>query len=97
MFPVDVAVVFVRRWRRVMRRTILTALITCLAVGTAAAQSCDSQAVSASGKPLHGAAKMCFVKKCKRDTCASEAVSVQGKPLRGAAKNSFMAKCMRTA
>ena len=40
-----------------MRRIILTALITCLAVGTAAAQSCDSQAVSANGKPLHGAAK----------------------------------------
>ena len=26
-----------------MRRIILTALISCLAVGTAAAQSCDSQ------------------------------------------------------
>jgi hypothetical protein len=30
-----------------MRRIILTVLITCFAVGTAAAQSCDSQAVSA--------------------------------------------------
>ena len=49
-----------------MRHVILTALITCLAVGTAAAQSCDSKAVSATGKPLHGAAKMSFVKKCKR-------------------------------
>jgi hypothetical protein len=87
----------VRRWGRVMRRIILTALITCLAVGTAAAQSCDSQAVSASGKPLHGAAKMSFVKKCKRDACGSKAVSAEGKPLHGAAKKSFMAKCMRTA
>jgi hypothetical protein len=84
-------------WRRLMRRIILTALITCLAVGTAAAQSCDSKAVSANGKPLHGAAKMSFVKKCKRDACASKAVSAEGKPLHGAAKNSFMAKCMRTA
>ena len=42
-----------------MRHVILTALITCLAVGTAAAQSCDSQAVSANGKPLHGAATLC--------------------------------------
>ena len=46
---------------------------------------------------LHGAAKMSFVKKCKRDTCGSKAVSADGKPLHGAAKNSFMAKCMRTA
>jgi hypothetical protein len=80
-----------------MRRIIVAALITCFAVGTAAAQSCDSQAVSAGGKPLHGAAKMSFVRKCKRDACGSKAVSADGKPLHGAAKNSFMAKCMRTA
>ena len=65
-----------------MKRII--ALITCLAVGTAAAQSCDSQAVSANGKPLHGAAKMSFVKKCKRDACGSKAVSADGKPLHAA-------------
>jgi hypothetical protein len=63
-----------------MRHIILTALITCLAVGTAAAQSCDSKAVSANGKPLHGAAKMSFVKKCKRDACGSQAVGANGKP-----------------
>ena len=45
-----------------MRPIILAVLITCLAVGTAAAQSCDSQAVSANAKPLHGAAKMSFVR-----------------------------------
>ena len=59
--------------------------------------SCDSKAVSAKGKPLHGAAKMSFVRKCKRDACGSKAVSAEGKPLHGAAKNSFMAKCMRAA
>jgi hypothetical protein len=80
-----------------MRRLILAALITCFAVGTAAAQSCDSKAVGAHGKPLHGAAKMSFVRKCKRDTCASKAVSAEGKPLYGAAKRSFMAKCERGA
>jgi succinate dehydrogenase/fumarate reductase-like Fe-S protein len=80
-----------------MRRIILAVLVTCFVVSTAAAQSCDSQAVSAGGKPLHGAAKMSFVKKCKRDACGSKAVSADGKPLHGAAKNSFMAKCMRTA
>jgi hypothetical protein len=80
-----------------MRRIIVAALITCFAAGTAAAQSCDSNAVSANGKPLHGAAKMSFVRKCKRDICGSKAVSADGKPLHGAAKNSFMGKCMRTA
>ena len=80
-----------------MRRIVLAALITCFAAGSAAAQSCESQAVSAAGKPLHGAAKTSFVKKCKRDACTSKAVSAEGKPLHGAAKNSFMAKCMRAA
>ena len=56
-----------------------------------------TKAVSANGKPLHGAAKMSFVRKCKRDACGSKAVSAEGKPLHGAAKNSFMKKCMRTA
>jgi hypothetical protein len=79
------------------RRIIVTALITCLTVGTAAAQSCDSRAVGANGKPLHSAAKMSFVRKCKRDTCAGKAVSAEGKPLYGAAKRSFMAKCERGA
>jgi hypothetical protein len=78
-----------------MRRLILAALITCFAVGTAAAQSCDSKAVGAHGKPLQRAAKMSFVRRCKRDTCASKAVSAEGKPLYGAAKRSFMAKCER--
>ena len=86
-----------RMKEEMMKRIILTALITCLAVGTASAQSCDSKAVSASGKPLHGAAKMSFVKKCKRDACQGKAMSADGKPLHGAAKNSFMAKCMRSA
>jgi hypothetical protein len=66
-------------------------------IGTAMAQSCESKAVSAEGKPLHGAAKNNFVKKCKKDACESKAVSTEGKPLHGAAKNSFMAKCKRDA
>jgi hypothetical protein len=80
-----------------MKSIIIVALITCFAIGTAAAQSCDSNAVGANGKPLHGAAKMSFVRKCKRDTCAGKAVSAEGKPLYGAAKRSFMAKCERGA
>ena len=80
-----------------MKRIIFAVLITCFAVARAAAQSCDNKTLSANGKPLHGAAKMSFVKKCKRDACGSQAVGANDKPLHGAAKNSFMKKCMRTA
>jgi hypothetical protein len=55
--------------------------------------TCESQAVGKDGKPLAGAAKTAFIKKCKRDACAPKAVSADGKPLAGAAKNSFMKKC----
>ncbi|HET7382511.1 MAG TPA: hypothetical protein VFJ59_08000 [Pseudolabrys sp.] len=80
-----------------MKRIILAALITSFAIGTAMAQSCESRAVSSDGKPLHGAAKTSFVKKCKKDACESKAVSSEGKPLYGAAKNSFMAKCKKAS
>jgi len=80
-----------------MTRVILVALITSCVIGTAMAQSCESKAVSAEGKPLHGAAKTSFVKKCKKDACEGKAVSNEGKPLYGAAKNSFMAKCRKAA
>jgi hypothetical protein len=75
----------------------LATLIVFFPISAAMAQSCESQAVSATGKPLHGAAKNSFVKKCKKDACEPKAVSAEGKPLRGAAKNSFMAKCKRDA
>ena len=76
---------------------ILSALITSCVIGTAMAQSCESKAVSAEGKPLHGAAKTSFVRKCKQDACESKAISAEGKPFHGAAKNSFMAKCKKSA
>jgi hypothetical protein len=80
-----------------MRRVILVALITSCVIGTAMAQSCESKAISAEGKPLHGAAKTSFVRKCKQDACEGKAISAEGKPLHGAAKNSFMAKCRKSA
>lgn len=80
-----------------MKRVIFAALITSFAISTAMAQSCESRAVSSDGKPLHGAAKTSFVKKCKKDACESKAVSSEGKPLYGAAKNSFMAKCKKAS
>jgi hypothetical protein len=81
-----------------MIRLILAVLLIASAVGSAAAQApgtCESRAVSEAGKPLAGAAKNSFIKKCKRDACAPKAVGSDGKPLKGAAKNSFMAKCVR--
>jgi len=80
-----------------MTRVLLVALISSCLIGSAIAQSCESKAVSAEGKPLHGAAKMSFIRKCKQDACESKAISADGKPLHGAAKNSFMAKCKRSA
>jgi hypothetical protein len=76
-----------------MRRILLAALIATFSVGSAFAQSCESKAVSKEGKPLSGAAKTSFVKKCKQDACEGKAVSKEGKPLAGAAKTSFMTKC----
>lgn len=72
-----------------MKRIMLAALITCFAVGSALAQSCESKAVGKDGKPLAGAAKTSFIKKC----CTDNAISKDGKPLSGAAKTSFVTKC----
>ncbi|MGB6351712.1 MAG: hypothetical protein WBG10_16975 [Pseudolabrys sp.] len=80
-----------------MRRILLAALITSFAVGSALAQSCETKAVSKEGKPLAGAAKTSFIKKCKQDACDGKAVGKDGKPLAGAAKNSFMTKCEKDA
>lgn len=72
-------------------------------VATAAspgASDCASKAVSKDGKPLAGAAKASFMKKCEADAkgaaasaCADKAIDKNGKPLAGAAKKSFMKKC----
>jgi hypothetical protein len=80
-----------------MKRIILAVMFGAFVINTVIAQSCESKAVGRDGKPLHGAAKMSFVKKCKRETCQGQAVSKEGKPLHGAAKNSFMAKCTKSA
>ena len=74
-----------------MKRIILAALITSFAVGSAMAQSCTTKAIGKNGKPLAGAAKTSFIKKC----CKDSAVSKDGKPLSGAAKTSFVNKCVR--
>jgi hypothetical protein len=45
------------------------------------------------GKPLGGAAKTAFLKKCKSDACEPKAVGKDGKKLSGAARDSFLKKC----
>jgi hypothetical protein len=81
-----------------MKRIFLAALVATFAIGSAVAQeSCESKAIGKDGKPLAGAAKTSFMKKCMADTCATKAVSSEGKPLAGAAKTSFMKKCEKGA
>jgi hypothetical protein len=69
------------------------------ATAAPAAGNCEAQAVSKSGKPLAGAAKTAFIKKCEGGAaaapsdCESKAVSKAGKPLAGAAKTAFLKKC----
>ena len=77
-----------------MRKFFLIAALTTFAAGSAFAQdSCETKAMGKDGKPLAGAAKTSFMKKCTTDACETKAVGSDGKPLAGAAKNSFMKKC----
>ncbi|HWJ19656.1 MAG TPA: hypothetical protein VNR65_13105 [Geobacterales bacterium] len=88
----------VRKERNMLRKMMLAVLVVTFAGGAALAQeACDSKAVGKDGKPLAGAAKTSFMKKCMADTCATKAVSQDGKPLSGAAKTSFMKKCEKGA
>jgi hypothetical protein len=76
-----------------MKRIFLAA-VAVFAIGSAVAQeTCESKAVGKDGKPLAGAAKTSFMKKCMADTCEVKAVGSDGKKLSGAAKTSFMKKC----
>jgi len=77
-----------------MKRLFLVAVLATFAAGSAfAEESCDTRAMSKDGKPLAGAAKTSFMKKCMMESCETKAVGSDGKKLAGAAKNSFMKKC----
>lgn len=94
-----------------MHKSVSLALGTVLAISgmfsqfataaTPAASECSAKAVSKTGKPLAGAAKAAFMKKCEADSggaaapsgCEDKAVSKAGKPLAGAAKTAFLKKC----
>ena len=73
-----------------MKRLVIALVAATLAAAPAYAQSCASKAMTKDGKPLAGAAKTSFIKKC----CEDSAKSKDGKPLAGAAKASFVKKCM---
>jgi hypothetical protein len=63
-----------------------------------AASDCEARALSKDGKPLSGAAKASFIKKCEKEAaCEARALSKDGKPLSGAAKASSIKKCMSEA
>jgi hypothetical protein len=78
-----------------MRWIVLAAALSLFAAGPVSAQeaACATKALGKDGKPLAGAAKTAFVKKCQHDACEPKAVGKDGKPLAGAAKASFMKKC----
>jgi hypothetical protein len=95
-----------RHSREIHVSKLILALIVGLFVSVAhaepAAASCEAQAVGKDGKPLAGAAKAAFIKKCNADggngaSCEAKAVSKAGKPLAGAAKDKFMKKCLNDA
>jgi len=77
-----------------IKRIFLAAIVAMFAIGSAVAQeTCESKAFGKDGKPLAGAAKTSFMKKCMAETCEVKAVGSDGKKLSGAAKTSFMKKC----
>jgi len=92
-----------------MNKVLTVALSSLFAAGVmfsqvaTAASDCEAKAVGKAGKPLAGAAKTSFIKKCEAESggaapaapsgCADKAVGKNGKPLAGAAKTSFMKKC----
>jgi hypothetical protein len=74
-----------------MKRFAIAVFAAALAASPVYAQSCASKAIGKDGKPLAGAAKTSFIKKC----CDDSAVGKDGKPLAGAAKTSYVNKCMK--
>lgn len=74
-----------------MKHVVVAVLLSALFAGPVYAQTCATQAMSKDGKPLSGAAKTSFIKKC----CEDSAVSKDGKPLSGAAKTSYVNKCIK--
>lgn len=87
-----------------MRALIASVTLALLSTLAHAETACEAKALDKNGKPLAGAAKSSFVKKCEKDAgagagaaCAAKAVDKNGKPLAGAAKASSIKKCEKDA
>ncbi|MCG2586438.1 hypothetical protein [Massilia sp. TS11] len=85
-----------------MQKFIAVAIAALFATNIAFAEDdCAAKAVGKNGKPLAGAAKNSFMKKCEAEakaaapapSCEAKAIDKNGKALAGAAKNAFMKKC----
>lgn len=73
------------------RLVAIAGTVLLLSTGAALAQnSCSAKAVGKDAKPLHGAARITFMKKC----CEASAVSSSGARLAGAARASYITKCL---
>ncbi len=86
-----------------MKKLIAAAVVSLFAANLAFAadSGCEAKAVGKNGKPLAGAAKTAFMKKCEKDAAASAKPSCEDqakdKKLAGAAKSSFVKKCEKDA
>lgn len=88
-----------------MKKTLITIAVAAMSLFTTAAfaaGACETKAVDKNGKPLAGAAKNSFMKKCEAESggaAASPACekSAADKKLAGAAKTSHIRKCMAEA
>ncbi len=97
-----------------MNKLIATALATLLATGIAFAQTpvahndCEAKAVSKEGKPLVGAAKSAFMKKCMRTNNPDDVRSArmaqqekmkecnkEGVGKKGEERKKFMSECLK--
>jgi hypothetical protein len=85
-----------------MKKLLAAVALLCVSqFALAQAADCTARAVTKDGKPLAGAAKNAFMKKCEADAkgpaanaaCEDKAIDKNGKPLHGAAKGAFMKKC----
>ena len=93
-----------------MHKLITVAAISLFASSLAFAQAggdCESKAMSKDGKPLAGAAKAAFMKKCERETKAAAPASgktaqqqkmkdcnAQAKGKKGQERKDFMKSCL---
>lgn len=97
-----------------MNKLIVAALVTLLTTGVSFAQApvggedCEAKAISKEGKPLAGAAKSAFMKKCMRESKPDDVRSAkvaqqekmkecnkEGVGKKGEERKKFMSECLK--